>query len=332
MYQLKSLLTTLLFSLIVNALCAQADLCDGCYVWEFTTDSGERDQTTRLLSNDIEDILSQYQDCKVLQRSRYAKLQEQINNEKAIQSLSGANAQIKTELKTIQAKRVIFGSVNRDFQGNVALRLSFENLQTSQVKSNTVFLTGDDYYNFEKRKLKLTAFINSFVNPDGKLPTPTQNGSTTTTSTQECPRDDMPFQKEETAFVGKAKIELCQCFFYNKKITCPLIIKNLAEYPFGFDLDANNIHRINSSSRIIIDYGKDYVASKSTFMSASSDISAKGELPLAKYGVPAQLIFDVPSTQSKVIESIEIACLVGSTLKKITFVDVPLVHGPPPSK
>jgi hypothetical protein len=157
----------------VTSLNAQADLCDNCYVWEFTTDNGERDQTTRLLSNDVEDILSQYSGCKVLQRSRFARLQEQINNEKdVVQSLTGVRSEIKSELKTIQAKRVIFGTVNRDFQGNVSLRLSFENLQTSHVKNNTVFLINEDYYNFDKRKEKLTAFINSFVNPDGKMQEP----------------------------------------------------------------------------------------------------------------------------------------------------------------
>jgi hypothetical protein len=323
MHQLKTLLTTILFSLIASALCAQAELCDNCYIWEFTTDSGERDQTTRLLSNDIEDILSQYQDCKVLQRSRYAKLQEQINNEKAIQSLSGANAQIKTELKTIQAKRVIFGSVNRDFQGNVALRLSFENLQTSQVKSNTVFLTGDDYYNFEKRKLKLTAFINSFVNPDGKLPTPTQSRGTTTASIQECSRDNMPFQQENTDYQIKA--ELCQCYFYNKKITCPFIIKNISNNILGFGMDVSHFQ----TTRIIIDYGKDYLASSGKLMSYSSQGKIDVQLPVTKYGVPGQLVFDVPETKSKVIESFEIGF---GYYQRFIFPDVPLVHGPPPAR
>ncbi len=323
MYQLKTLLTTLLFSLIVNALCAQSELCDNCYIWEFTTDNGERDQTTRLLSNDIEDILSQYSSCKVLQRSRYAKLQEQINNEKAIQSLSGANTQIKTELKTIQAKRVIFGSVNRDFQGNVALRLSFENLQTSQVKSNTVFLTGDDYYNFEKRKLKLTAFINSFVNPDGKLPTPNQiDGRVTNPSDlQECDPENMSYIIENE----KIKLGFCQCYYYSNKITCPLWITNKTTQPqnFGFTVSYGQ-----SRSRLIIDYGKDYIASSGSIMSSSSKMGPSQSIPVTKNGVPASITFDNIQTKSKLIESLEIKTYIGTK----SFPDVPLVHGPPPSK
>ena len=177
MYTMKTFLTAAFLLTAALSSNAQADLCDNCYVWEFTTDNGERDQTTRLLSNDVEDILSQYSGCKVLQRSRFARLQEHINNEKdVVQSLTGVKPEIKAELKTIQAKRVIFGTVNRDFQGNVSLRLSFENLQTTHVKSNTAFLINEDYYNFERRKEKLTAFINSFVNADGKMTAPVQVG------------------------------------------------------------------------------------------------------------------------------------------------------------
>ncbi len=163
MQLIKFILIISIFSVFHNIALAQAELCDGCYVWEFVNDKGERDETSRLLSNDIEDILSQYANCKVLQRSKYAKLYEQINNEKAIMSLSGVSLDIKNELKTIQAKRVIFGTVNRDFQGNISLRLSFENLQTSQVKSNTIFLTGESAYSFEKRRSDLIKFINSFL-------------------------------------------------------------------------------------------------------------------------------------------------------------------------
>lgn len=172
MLKLEKIAFVILLLFPLNYSFAQVNFCDNCYIWEFTSSEGERNQTTRLLSNDVEDILSQYAECKVLQRSRYAKLQEQIDNEKAIQSLNTAPTLIKAELKIIKAKRVIFGSVNRDFQGNVSLRLSFENLETSQVKSNTVFLINEDYYNFDKRKQKLAEFVGSFIDPEGKIGTP----------------------------------------------------------------------------------------------------------------------------------------------------------------
>jgi hypothetical protein len=300
-------------------------------VWEFTTEKGERNETTRLLSNDVEDILSSYAACKVVQRSRFAKLQEQINNEKAVQSLNSASAASKAEFKATQAKRVIFGEVNRDFTGNVSLRLSFENLVSTQLRSNTVFLIGEEYYNFEKRKQKLTALVNAFINPDGKLPVPGGTGGGGTT-TGECSRDNMPFQKEFAPFGQTSRVELCQCYFYNKKITCPLIVKNLTEYPFGFYLEVNGKNYGRGISRIVIDYGTEYTASQGKLMSVSSDISAQVDLPVTKYGVPARLVFDVPSTQSKLIESIEISCITGQNGWKAVFQDIPLVHGPPPAR
>ena len=178
----KCLFLVFSFCFSAHHLFAQADLCDGCYVWAFANDKGERDESTRLLTDAVEDIISQYPSCTLLQRSRFAKLQEQIANEKAIQSLNSAPSAIKDELKVIKAKRVIFGAVSRDFQGSVSLRLTFESLISSQFKSNTIFLTGEDYYNFDKRKEKLTAFVNSFINPDGKLPTPVSSSTSKTIS------------------------------------------------------------------------------------------------------------------------------------------------------
>ncbi len=313
MYQLKTLLTTLLFSLIVNALCAQAELCDNCYIWEFTTDKGERNETTRLLSNDIEDILSSYAACKVLQRSKFAKLLEQINNEKAIQNLSGVKPELKTQLNAIQAKRVIFGEVNRDFTGNVSLRLSFDNLQTTLTKTNTIFLIGDDYYNFDKRKQKLTDFINSFIDPDRKLKPPPPP------PTAECSRDNMPYQIENE----NVKVEFCQCYYYNNKITCPLWIRNKTNEPQRFELYAGF-----NNTRLIIDYGKDYTASNAILMSQSNVSWVAESIPATKNGVSASLIFSNIQTKSKSIESLEI----GTSIGRESFPDVPLVHGPPPTK
>ena len=39
------------------------------------------------------------------------------------------------------------------------------------MKSNTAFLINEDYYNFDKRKKKLTEFVKSFIDPDGKVVT-----------------------------------------------------------------------------------------------------------------------------------------------------------------
>ncbi len=317
MFPVKLFTTLFLLSFSISLAFAQADLCDNCYVWEFTTEKGERNETTRLLSNDIEDILSSYSACKVLQRSKFAKLLEQITNEKAIENLSGVKPELKTQLKAIQAKRVIFGEVNRDFTGNVSLRLSFDNLQTTLTKTNTVFLIGEEYYNFEKRKQKLTALVNAFINPDGKLPTP-KEVKDPPLSSSECARDNMPYVIEN----ANIKVGFCQCYYYSNKITCPLWITNKTTEPQKLNLYAS----YHDYTRLILDYGKDYIASNAILMSKSSPSWVSEAIPATKNGVYGQLSWDNIQTKSKTIESLEIKTGIGTK----SFPDVPLVHGPPP--
>ena len=311
----------MLISCSYNWIFAQADLCDGCYVWAFANDKGERDESTRLLTDAVEDIISQYPSCTLLQRSRFAKLQEQIANEKAIQSLNSAPSAIKDELKVIKAKRVIFGAVSRDFQGSVSLRLTFESLISSQFKSNTIFLTGEDYYNFDKRKEKLTAFVNSFINPDGKLPTPMVKEDS---PKKECDPQNAPFQFERYSI----NLSICKCYYYNNKVVCPIWLNNMTKDAIGYGL---HLAYGSAPTRIILDYGKEY---KSTSISIMSNTNAGGDnvsanIPATKNGVSGQIVFDKVQTSSKLIESLEIH-ISGMGIK--SFADIPLVHGTPPQR
>ena len=168
MFKIKTLFLALSFVLIIPPSFGQITLCRNCYVWEFSNSGGERNQTTRQLTNNVEDILSQISQCTVLVRRHYDQLLEHVKNESKIQSLETVSVQIKSKLKNIKARIVIFGTVDRDFQGNVSLRLSFQSLETTQVKSNTVILNNVDFHNFKKRKQKLEEFIGSFIDP--KIP------------------------------------------------------------------------------------------------------------------------------------------------------------------
>ncbi len=327
MYSVKpAIFLSFLFASCCFSIAAfsQIDLCKNVYVWEFTNDKGERDETTRLLSNDVEDILSQYQQCEVLQRARFARLLEHINTEKAIQSLNSATQQVKTELNTIKAGYVVFGSVSRDFQGNVALRLYFENMQTSRLKSNTVFLTGDNYYNFEKRKEMLTLFINSFINPDDALPITPSNGNKNNPSKPACDPQDMPFILEESYY--GIRIEFCECYYYNNKVSCPLLVKNKTNEPINLTLFSNYG---DDGSRLVIE-GDVFFPSNATLMSKSSgeDIAISASIPATKNGVKGALVFNNIQTKSKILEALEVK----TDLVSKSFADVPLVHGQAPGK
>lgn len=275
MLKLEKTAFVILLLFTFNYSFAQVEFCDNCYIWEFTSSEGERNQTTRLLSNDVEDILSQYADCKVLQRSRYAKLQEQIDNEKSIQSLNTAPTLIKAELKTIKAKRVIFGSVNRDFQGNVSLRLSFENLETSQVKSNTVFLINEDYYNFDKRKQKLAEFVGSFIDPEGKMTTTPIKGKDQTDG-------DNPGFSPQTIEDDQLKVVLVDCKLIGNDVTLSLKFtskgKEISLRIIGF--------ATGPGSKIFDDKGREY---KPTRLKVGNNILNYG------HSIRQELVGDIPT-------------------------------------
>lgn len=278
----------MLISCSYNWTFAQADLCDGCYVWTFANDKGERDESTRLLTDAVEDIISQYPSCTLLQRSRFAKLQEQIANEKAIQSLNFAPSAIKDELKVIKAKRVIFGAVSRDFQGSVSLRLTFESLISSQFKSNTIFLTGEDYYNFDKRKEKLTAFVNSFINPDGKLPSPTiDKNETGSSATQTLPAISK-FTKNNLLF------ELISCSQFGQNVECKFRVTSM-----GKDIDLN-IGIDQGHSRIMVMNGNEFQLTE-TKLGDKISSSGWGNTKSLVSNIPVNCIFIF----SKVAEKVE---------------------------
>lgn len=216
MFKLKALVqgTAALFLCLFYTTSAQsqAELCKNCYIWEFTNEDGGRDDITKTLSNDFEDVLSQKEQCSILQRSKYASLYQQIKNEKAISSLSNASSTVRTELIK-RAKNVVFGEVKKDYQGNISLRVSFEELQTTEIKSNTIFLIGEDAYNFDKRRKKISGFIDSFLG----LAKPTQRESIT---------NPLPVQPPIVKEFGDWKIILTSCAKKGSNILCGFIFES----------------------------------------------------------------------------------------------------------
>ena len=164
-FRLVNLIITFLLGINITA---QNEYCKNCYVWEFSNSEGKRTEISKMISSDFEDILSQKEGCTVLQRSNLPFLYEQIQNEEVFSSLPKINASTRKELQGIRAQNVIFGEVNLDFQGNISLRVSFENIETTSIKSDQVFLIGEDAYNFTKRRRALSIFIDAFLGIESK--------------------------------------------------------------------------------------------------------------------------------------------------------------------
>lgn len=218
MFKLKTIVQGIILFLCllyIKSAKSQSNLCTNCYIWEFTNEDGGRDDVTKTLSNDFEDILSQKEQCSVLQRSKYAALYAQIKSERAISSVNNASSIARTEIIK-RAKNVIFGKVNRDYQGNISLRISFEDLQTTQIKSNTIFLIGDNAYNIEKRRNVISSFIESFLGL--KESTPEINDRTITNP----PSVKPPIIKE----FGDWKVTLTACTRKGNKIVCSFIFES----------------------------------------------------------------------------------------------------------
>ena len=55
-----------------------------CYVWDFATRNGTRNEVTRQLTVEFEEKLTQKNFCRVLERRNYARLIAQKDNEKAV--------------------------------------------------------------------------------------------------------------------------------------------------------------------------------------------------------------------------------------------------------
>ena len=154
------LLTCLSFLKITHAA---NDICQDLYVWEFADENNKRNNISKMITNEVEDALTATA-CKILQRRNYARLAEQVNSEKAIQSLENVNSKLNSQLKLINARVVLFGQVSQDFSGNLFVRVSFESLQSKQILlSSSVTLAGEEAHNIAKRKQKIQSFIMNCV-------------------------------------------------------------------------------------------------------------------------------------------------------------------------
>lgn len=147
-----------------NSLNGQNDLCQNIYVWDFKTDRNERNSITNTLSNEVEDILTQLDSCKILQRRKYIDIQKQIDNEIQISNVESISSDLKMKLKTIQAERVLFGEVAQDFSFNVNLRLRLEHLSTKEIKTITILIEAEKMINPSLRTQVLKNGVKELLN------------------------------------------------------------------------------------------------------------------------------------------------------------------------
>jgi len=106
--------------------------------WHYCNEKNERNTISKTLANEVEDVITNIDDCKILQRRKYADIQQQVDNEIQISKIEDLSDFLREKLKTIQAESVLFGEIEQDFSFNVRLRLRLENLYTKQIKTKTI--------------------------------------------------------------------------------------------------------------------------------------------------------------------------------------------------
>ena len=177
--------------MIYQVAFGQTELCQNVYLWDFKTKQNERNFVTNTLSNEVEDILTQVNKCKVLQRRNYVDIQKQVENEKQISNVEGISYDLKRKLKTIQAERVLFGEIEQDFSFNVNLRLRLENLNTKELRTATILIEAKDMIEPTQRNQAIRKGLNKLLNFDlggvtGSQTNPKEEYKPTQISVSEC--------------------------------------------------------------------------------------------------------------------------------------------------
>lgn len=207
--------TILIFSCLMFSLSSygQENLCANTYLWDFKTVNDERNFVTERLSNEVEDILSQIAECKIIQRRRYAEIQRQVDNEVQISNVEGISYDLISQLKTIQAEHVLFGVVEQDFSFNVSLRLRLEHLQTKQIKTATILIPADKMIDPELRVRVIKTGISDLLG--------IQSTNTLTQKTNS--------YTAQVVNIEGHKIELDRCAIEGTNLKCYLYITSLGK-------------------------------------------------------------------------------------------------------
>jgi len=137
--KLNYLFLVFFLSVFSQGIYAQSNNEDGIYVWEFATKGGARDAITSSFTEEFEEALIQSQCCVVLQRRVFARLFDQKQNEKAVLGLSGVPAAKLEDLKSLEAKTVVFGEVYDDANsGQVKFSVNFESFDGNIIKKASI--------------------------------------------------------------------------------------------------------------------------------------------------------------------------------------------------
>ncbi len=278
---------SLLFLFVCNIGFGQSNICQNIYLWDFKSSKNERNFVTKTLSNEVEDVLSQLNNCKILQRRKYADIQKQVDNEIQISNVEGISYELKKRLKTIQAERVLFGEIEQDFSFNVNLRLRLEHLQTKQIKTSTILIKAEDMINPDLRTAAIKEGLKKLFGESFDL------GAKGGKSLE---------NKIKILNIEGHKIELTGCTKEGENLKCSLFITSLKEDRKIY-LKANNYQ---GETTVIDEFGSSYTSTGVKLGNQFSKSDLYGKDIYADVRTPFEFTFNSFSSEASLIKVLKI--------------------------
>ena len=156
---------TLLFIPLNNFLFAQIQNCQNVYVWDFKLNDSNKDASIAVrLTDEVEDILSEFDSCIILQRRKYGDIKEQVRNELNIIELEDMPKSVIDKFHLISAEYVIFATIDIDFNFNVNIRIRIESLLKKTIKTKTIYINSKNFISQSSRKEAIKKGLSDLLN------------------------------------------------------------------------------------------------------------------------------------------------------------------------
>jgi len=226
------------------------------YVWKFSTQDSELSQYIDALTREFELALSQQNCLDLVTRRQLDRNLFHGQSEEGIQTISGINESVKSELKTQKANGVIFGEVINDkVSGHIRIQVVLESLSSDILGMSRALINKGKIFDAETRERHMFQMAKSLCE---HIP----NHSASSTKKNEALDEHQQSFRELT-------ISIQECELLGDKIIVKF--KALCEMDIQVAINAKD-YRYNRS-RIILN-GEEIIAHKASFGADSSRVNS----------------------------------------------------------
>ena len=305
----------LLFLFALPAVIASA--ADNVVVWDFATREGKRTDVTASLTMEFEEALAQKGSFRVIERRKLARLQEVIDNEKALREIGQISSAGAAELKKLGANVVVFGETFDDIEsGDITVTVSFQNFSGEKMLLKSILMRRGLIRDATSRRERMNALVESI------------SGVTASS-----PAVEKVHRIQEQDFI----FDLESCTRSERTVLCKLLITNNGE-DRNLYLVLNSVHggwagetqvRYGTMSRIYDETNSIAAATRGTLSNISAITTDKdvfGAFLLSGRPAKASMQFDGVSSRATTVARLDIVAVDGETgsIFTVTFRNVPI--------